>query len=115
MTRRRNGKAVVKPTPIVLVDFEPKVTEVWGDPSWRVSNGGINGPSCVNSITTRRYRVTVELIDEPIEVLRERLTTLWLTSERNSHSWEGFKTAAAELGMPPFDMMTMGSKREKAR
>lgn len=62
-------------------------------------------PSAWNGeIRIRRYRITVELIDEPIEVLRERLRRLWRTEERNHHRVDPMRAMAKRLGMDPEEL-----------
>jgi len=56
-------------------------------------------PSCFNGVVcVRKYRVTVELVDEPVEVLRERVQALW-DSCNNHHHWEPLQWIANTLGM----------------
>lgn len=44
-------------------------------------------PSCFNSnVSVRKYRITIELIDEPVEVIQERLKQLWEKCD-NIHHW----------------------------
>ena len=112
MAKRKPKPKPLPPPPVVLLDAMPRTIDVWGDPMWSIRDRDQRGPTCFNGISLRQYRVTVELVDEPIEVLRERLLELWAKSERNPHRWSGFERAAAELGMPKFDLMTMGHKLE---
>lgn len=43
-------------------------------------------PSCFNGIIrVRKYRVTVELVDEPAEVIAERIRALWRASDNHHH------------------------------
>ena len=52
----------------------PKVVETFTDPGhFYISHE----PSSVNTVSIRKYRITIEQVDEPIEVLRERLLLLW--------------------------------------
>lgn len=54
-------------------------------------------PSCHNgNVSIKRYRVTVEIIEEPIEVYHERLEKLWLECD-NHHHWAPLQQAAASL------------------
>jgi len=118
VTRRKSTNIAKKPTPIVLIDFAPMVVETYREPGYTIrdlGHGSAAQPSAVNRLSLRRYRITAELIDEPIEVLRERLTRLFLTDERNPHHWNFFQQAAEELGMPPFDWSLHGSQRRKDR
>lgn len=60
-------------------------------------------PSCFNSmVRVRKYRVTVELIDEPIDVIRARIQKLWDES-RNIHHAEPLLKAAKQAGFDPRD------------
>lgn len=42
--------------------------------------------------------ITVELVEEPIEVIRERILKLWRECD-NWHHWDLLKSAAAESGL----------------
>ena len=43
-------------------------------------------PSCFNGmVRVERYRVTVERIEEPVEVIRERLRAMWATTKNHHH------------------------------
>lgn len=56
-------------------------------------------PSCFNGrVSIRRYRVTVELIDEPEEVLQARVQKLW-DECNNSHHWGPLQEAAKSLNL----------------
>lgn len=55
-------------------------------------------PSCFNgSVSFRKYKVTIEPIEEPKEVLAERLQKLWDECD-NLHHWTPLKNAAREIG-----------------
>lgn len=55
-------------------------------------------PSSFNGwVRIKRYRITVEEIEEPKEVLCERLQKLWDECD-NSHQWESLKATAKNLG-----------------
>lgn len=55
-------------------------------------------PSCFNGhVEVRRCRVTVELIDEPNEVIGARLQQMWDECD-NWHHWGPLKAAAAKVG-----------------
>lgn len=57
-----------------------------------------NKPSCFNSvIRIAKYKITVEKIEEPIEILQARLQELWDTSE-NWHHGDALRRKAKELG-----------------
>jgi hypothetical protein len=45
-------------------------------------------PSCFNGIVRiKKYRVTIEEIDEPVETLTSRLEFLFRTSDNHHHYW----------------------------
>ena len=55
-------------------------------------------PSCFNGmVRVKRYKVTIEEIEEPKEVLCERLEKLWCESD-NYHDYEPLVEAAKQLG-----------------
>lgn len=84
----------------IKLDTYPKTIETFrkiGD--WELSNMRYNAtePKCFNGIVSiRRYKVIVEEIEEPIEILQERLEKLWLECN-NSHHWEPLKQVAESL------------------
>lgn len=85
----------------IVKDVYPKVVETfynsWG---WGLSQftGNHSAPSSFNdSVTFRKYRVTVELIDEPVEILQERLEKLWADCD-NHHQWMPLENAARSIG-----------------
>lgn len=56
-------------------------------------------PTCFNGmVRVRKYRVTVELIDEPIEVIQKRIKKMWDECETHHH-WDPLKAVAAEYGL----------------
>lgn len=56
-------------------------------------------PSCVNFMVLHRWRVTAELIEEPKEVLGQRLIELWERTESNQHHDLAFKHLAEKFGV----------------
>lgn len=56
-------------------------------------------PGYVNTISLHRVRITVEVLEEPAEVLAERLKELWETLPRNSHHSDTFKRYATKYGI----------------
>ena len=77
----------------------PVVKDTFGDPTWRLDMFDNNSkPSAFNGMVHfRRYRITVDLIDEPKEILIERLKILW-ENETNSHQYDPIRAAALGLG-----------------
>jgi hypothetical protein len=56
-------------------------------------------PSCFNGIVSvRRYRITVEEIDEPKEVIAARIVKLWRECD-NMHHIQPIKIAAKRYGV----------------
>ena len=56
-------------------------------------------PACFNSfVRVRKYRVTYELIDEPDEVVADRILKLWRESD-NYHDVEPLRKEAAKIGL----------------
>ena len=92
MTKKVKVKGPVAP------EF-PKVFETFtrvGD--WEVRRLKQDSPSCFNgAVSVRRYRITIEKIEEPIEVLQARLQELWENCD-NHHEWGSLKSEAARLG-----------------
>ncbi len=56
-------------------------------------------PSQFNCLTVTRVRVTVELIEEPPEVLGQRLIELLETSEPNYHFFDAYRDLATKYGV----------------
>jgi hypothetical protein len=69
-------------------------------------------PDCFNGIVSiHKYRITVELIEEPIEVLKERLEKLYSESD-NWHDREPLEAMAKKLGIT-IDSEFGSAKKEK--
>jgi hypothetical protein len=67
--------------------------------NYEIGNLTWNDPSCFNgSVSIRKYRVTIEEIDETSEVLGSRLIKLWNEND-NHHNWGPLKGAAKEIGV----------------
>lgn len=65
-------------------------------------------PSCFNGmVRVRRYRITIELIDEPVEVIHARLIEMW-AAETNRHNWGPLRAEAARYGL---DLSKCGVER----
>ncbi len=79
----------------------PRVYELFNDFGYELgrASSGVPAPSCGNGdVSIRRFRITVELIDEPKEVLADRLRMLWRRT-RNHHDSDTLRSAAARLGI----------------
>lgn len=56
-------------------------------------------PSCFNgAVAVKRYRITAEEIQEPDEVIVERIRKLWRECS-NHHHWDPLQRAAAKYGV----------------
>lgn len=65
---------------------------------YELSNLKTDKPASFNGLVRiNKYRITVELIEEPIEVLHERLQKLWDECD-NHHQWTPLKNKAKEIG-----------------
>jgi hypothetical protein len=98
VTRRRT-----KPAPPAPAPTYPKVIETYREPWLR----GVvrTEPSAFDGdVRIRRYRITVELIEEPIGGLRDRLRKLWREDEPNHHHWAPMRKMAKEIGMDPNEL-----------
>ena len=74
----------------------PTVMETFLPPGPMLTKQG--EPSCWNGmVRARKYRVTVEVIDEPTGVVAGRLQKMWEESD-NIHHMDPLKTAAREIG-----------------
>lgn len=67
--------------------------------SWERGRVEQNEPSCFNGkVSIRKYRITVEEVDEPKEVLEARLRKLWRECD-NHHHWRPLHAEAEKLGI----------------
>lgn len=78
----------------------PRVYETFSDTTYNMRQyEGAARPSCWNrEVNIRRYRITVELVDEPKEVLVERLRKIWRSTD-NHHHRDPLRTEAKRLGV----------------
>jgi len=66
--------------------------------SYEQSNLQSKDASCFNGVVNiRKYKVTIEPIEEPKEILAERLQKLWDECD-NWHHWTPLKTIAMQIG-----------------
>lgn len=67
--------------------------------------------SCFNgNVSIRKYKVTIEPIEEPNEILAERLQKLWDECD-NYHHYTPLQNAAKQIG---YELQnSMGTKRKK--
>jgi hypothetical protein len=108
--KSKTTKAVGKDTPNPLVSRSFETFQWLG--SWQESRLRQDEPYVWNGVVgVRKYRITIEPVDEPIEVLRQRVQALWDKCD-NHHNWEPLQRAAASLGMERLDYRTVGKKGE---
>ena len=93
-------------------DTYPKIFETYrriGD--YTISDMTQDKPSCFNgTVSVRKFKVTISVIDEPIEVIRERIQELWDKCD-NYHHWDSLRAVAKEYG---FELVgSVGSKRSR--
>ena len=66
--------------------------------SYEISNLKQDNPSSFNgNISFRKYKITIEPIDESFEILSERLQKLW-DECGNHHHWSPLEAAAQSIG-----------------
>jgi hypothetical protein len=96
MTTKRKKKAPTAPPPPAF----PRVYEGLGEPClWGLNHWAGNNPSAFNGIVqVEKFRVTVDRVEEPVEVIRERIAKLWAECE-NHHHWAPLHAKAAKYGM----------------
>ena len=79
--------------------------------AYTISNLHQTDPSCFNGdVAVRKYRVTIELIDEPTEVIAARLQQLWDECD-NYHHAGPLQVAAKAIGYTLVG--SYGSKRKR--
>lgn len=67
--------------------------------SYEAMNLKQDEPSCFNGmVRLKKYKVTIEEIDEPIEVYKQRLQKMWEACD-NHHHYEPLKNAANSIGL----------------
>jgi len=90
---------MAKKKEIKMIDTYPRTIETFyqvGD--YELGRMKTLQPSCFNGVVSfRKYKVTVEIIDEPTGLLEERLEKLWCESD-NHHHYLPLKNAAASIG-----------------
>ncbi len=88
---QKKAKKVINEYPKMVETFMP-IND------WEISRMRQEQPSAFNSmVRVERFRVTVEKIEEPIEVIQARLEKLWVDSD-NHHYYNPLKDMALKLG-----------------
>lgn len=86
--------------------------EAFGDPTDQIQHAARyrSEPGVQNGVASvRRYRISVELIEEPIEDIRNRIRKLWLQSD-NMHDRDPLMLEARRYGLN-LDMIPRGRDR----
>ena len=66
---------------------------------YEVMNMVLDSPSCVNGeVRVKKYKVTIEEIEEPDSVIAERVKKLWDENE-NHHHYTPLKLMAKTVGL----------------
>ena len=80
--------------------------------AWEMNSLTNPAPGCFNGeVSIRKHRVTVEIVEEPIETLQQRVQDLW-DHETNYHHHNPLQSTAKSLGMPRLE--NMGAKVRKS-
>jgi hypothetical protein len=95
MTRKKKKK----PEPVPTREF-PVSFDVFGEPSRHELRRFENSaPSCFNGfVFVEKFRVTFERIEEPVDVVHERLLALWRGSN-NHHDIAPLRAEAKRHGL----------------
>lgn len=90
----------------------PKVIETFRQVgSWEINNWNDKEPSAFNGVVrVEKYRVTIEKVEEPVEVIQQRLEELWATCD-NHHHWMPLQNMAKKFNYS--FKSERGSKRKK--
>lgn len=104
---RRKSTPAQKPEPPEPWRFE---TETYVRPYERYDTPIFQHPAEINGrVQVRRYRVVYELIDEPLEVIHERLIALWLSE--SGRALDAIEREALRYGL---DVRAVAEKRRRA-
>lgn len=105
--RAKAAKPGAPEYPVVIETYFPPTSQ------WERAKFEEWGPSCFNGcVRVERYRITVELIDEPLDVIHARLIKLWEESD-NMHHCQPLKNRAAKYGLE-LPMESYGKRRKKS-
>lgn len=78
--------------------------------SYELSSLTNREPSCFNrDVSFKKWKVTIEPVEEPIEVYHGRLQKLWDECD-NHHNWQPLQSAAKSIGYVLLG--SAGSKRK---
>ena len=67
--------------------------------SYAIGNITEDKPTCFNGfVNVRKYKVTIELVEEPVETIQNRIKELWAKCD-NHHNWQPLKNVASKYGL----------------
>lgn len=94
-------------------DEFPKIIETFRRPGqWELRTLTLAEPSCWNGdVAVERYRVTIEKIEEPKEVIAERLRKLWRECDNHHHHYP-LRAVAERLDIE-LELREFGKDRDK--
>lgn len=80
--------------------------------SYEQSNLLFKEASCFNGfVNIRKYKITIELIEESSEILAERLQKLWDECD-NYHHWTPLRNTAKQIG---YELQGSAGSRKKTK
>ncbi len=95
MSPRKTVRKFSPPTLPDVVEFET-FRDVRG--FYDVRNMTSENATCFNgNVSVRKFRIRIELVDEPVEVIGERLEKLWVECD-NHHHRAPLEAKAAAIG-----------------
>lgn len=95
-------------------EFTPVVIETFHEPGvWEQSKLRAEAPSSFNGIVrVLKYRITIERIEEPLEVIQARLLKLW-REEDNHHHYHPLNAVGKRYGLDLPELAYFGCDRRK--
>lgn len=79
--------------------------------AYEIGNLRFDHPSCFNgSVSVKKYRVTIEEVEETEETVKERLKELWAGCN-NHHHWDPLRREAEKYGLT-LEISNVGKKRK---
>lgn len=109
MAKRKPYTPPPPPVPPVAADVRREFVTFCPVDNYTIRQMTQDMPSSFNGTRVRQYRVTVELVDEPLEVIHARIVELWEMND-NHHQWDSILVEAARYGLD-LTPYVRGSKR----
>lgn len=101
MATSRKRKLPAPPKPPVAADVRVEFETFRRPAPYTIHDLKDDAPSFSGlgaDVSVRKYRVTIDLVEEPVEVIHARLIELWETCD-NHHHWRSLKHEAARYGL----------------